>query len=490
MAYDVENYMYRFRRLEQILGEAEGYGRGFDELRKQTIYFSPPEALNDPLEGLRDIFWSGDQIIWRNLLRHYISCVSHVFSLFLVVGETSPLNAQDIPVYTARSDLPTDALKQLNDRIYQRFFTHQVTAHYPESLANRQSPVRSNELIWHLNIVHPYALKCIHEEFTLSGLMKSWGDSLFARAEQQLDNARICDILNELEPKNDGKESDIHKIMERTAQLLSEQRLLAEYENRHDTLNRNLLLIDFPQKYAEQLESLIHPLWYTACFTSNYHNSSMWGNYAENHQGICLKFRNNPSGEKPFLTLHCKNGYGGRKGDMRALYGKTPHSLHQIDYQAKHPPIDFFKSIGKLSIPRLNETWFFDERGNKSIYHDAVFKSEEQWRAAYWESFYQAVTTKTKDWAYECEHRLILAPMMLDYSSVEDRCITYDFSDLEGVIFGIKTPQDKKLAIMRIIDEKCTAARREDFKFYQAYYCSDSGKIQARELSLVKPALS
>jgi hypothetical protein len=67
---------------------------------------------------------------------------------------------------------------------------------------------------------------------------------------------------------------------------------------------------------------------------------------------------------------------------MRALYGKTRHSFHQIDYQAKHPPIDFFKSIGKLSIPRLNETWFFDESGNKSICHDAVFTSEEQWRAA------------------------------------------------------------------------------------------------------------
>jgi hypothetical protein len=27
------------------------------------------------MEGFRDIFWRGDQIVWRNLLRHYVLCL-------------------------------------------------------------------------------------------------------------------------------------------------------------------------------------------------------------------------------------------------------------------------------------------------------------------------------------------------------------------------------------------------------------------------------
>ena len=35
--------------------------RKFQELEKQTIYFASPEELNDPMEGLRDIVWDGDE---------------------------------------------------------------------------------------------------------------------------------------------------------------------------------------------------------------------------------------------------------------------------------------------------------------------------------------------------------------------------------------------------------------------------------------------
>jgi hypothetical protein len=30
--------------------------------------------LNDPLEGFKDLFWKGDVIVWKNLLRHYLLC--------------------------------------------------------------------------------------------------------------------------------------------------------------------------------------------------------------------------------------------------------------------------------------------------------------------------------------------------------------------------------------------------------------------------------
>jgi hypothetical protein len=70
---------YRFRNINNLLG--------FEELQKQTIYFAPPEDLNDPMEGFRNLFWSGDKIVWKNLFKHYLLCLEHVSLLLILNGE-------------------------------------------------------------------------------------------------------------------------------------------------------------------------------------------------------------------------------------------------------------------------------------------------------------------------------------------------------------------------------------------------------------------
>jgi len=54
------------------------------------------------------------------------------------------------------------------------------------------------------------------------------------------------------------------------------------------------------------------------------------------------------------------------------------------------------------------------------------------------------------------------------------------------MIFGINTPEAEKLAIMRLIEEKCRKENRKEFEFYQAYYAKHTGKIKALPLSLIK----
>jgi hypothetical protein len=66
-------HLYRFRPANAILD-------GYKELAKQGIYFAAPEKLNDPMEGYRDVFWSGDPIVWRNLIRHYLLCLTQIYS--------------------------------------------------------------------------------------------------------------------------------------------------------------------------------------------------------------------------------------------------------------------------------------------------------------------------------------------------------------------------------------------------------------------------
>src|ERR1700761_6069379 len=89
--YEMIDEIYRFRRLENLLGSHQ-------ELTKQEIYFAAPEQLNDPMEGYRDIFWRGDQIIWENFLINYLRCLSHVFLLYLIVGEENKFSQNDFPL--------------------------------------------------------------------------------------------------------------------------------------------------------------------------------------------------------------------------------------------------------------------------------------------------------------------------------------------------------------------------------------------------------
>jgi hypothetical protein len=71
---------YRFRSVEALLGDCQ-------ELEKQEIYFCSPQALNDPIEGFKDLFWQGDEIVWRNLLKHYVLCLMKTFSVAVVSGK-------------------------------------------------------------------------------------------------------------------------------------------------------------------------------------------------------------------------------------------------------------------------------------------------------------------------------------------------------------------------------------------------------------------
>ena len=85
--------MYRFRKTKYLLDEK------YEELNNQEIYFASPEELNDPMEGVKDIFWQGDEVLWRNFIRHYLVCLEHVISMWNVVGEEKEINKDFIPVF-------------------------------------------------------------------------------------------------------------------------------------------------------------------------------------------------------------------------------------------------------------------------------------------------------------------------------------------------------------------------------------------------------
>jgi hypothetical protein len=76
--------------------------------------------------------------------------------------------------------------------------------------------------------------------------------------------------------------------------------------------------------------------------------------------------------------------------------------------------------------------------------------------------------------------------LIFEFPDRTSRKLRYRFEDLEGIIFGIKTPHEAKVEIMRIIGAKCRNAVRSDFEFHQAYYSRQTGRIETALLPLLK----
>ena len=149
---------YRFRPIDRLLGES-------GELNNQEIYFAHPSELNDPLEGFRDIIWSGDEIIWRNFFRHYLYCLHHVVILHLISGDDHTITIDDIPVCGSIDNFSTDMQKKCFSKISNLFLENIEIRRLIRNISNRVAPIRKDELEYHLSNVHMFALKIIFDIF-------------------------------------------------------------------------------------------------------------------------------------------------------------------------------------------------------------------------------------------------------------------------------------------------------------------------------------
>ena len=99
-------FFYRFRSTDALLD-------GKSELENQDIYFASPDQLNDPMEGFKDVFWSGDRIVWANLLKHYVLCLMQSVSLIVVMGKDYQPNTVENIVFRSESNLPTPKFRDI-----------------------------------------------------------------------------------------------------------------------------------------------------------------------------------------------------------------------------------------------------------------------------------------------------------------------------------------------------------------------------------------
>jgi hypothetical protein len=472
-------FLYRFRPLSRLLDK--------NELLNQEIFFASPDSLNDPMEGFRDIFWQGDVIVWQNLFRHYLLCLEWAYSIVVLGEESEPLSWKNIPFSNVHDVSFTQQYATRIEQLVASFRAERGVSVLVEALAKRAAPIRRDELAAYLQPIHTLALSVIKKNYRDHGLNRQQEDDpvvdeYLAHSADQL--ALMLQHIERLVEDVPDAEHAISALFKAHDHAFEQFRLLDRYNKSQQAVeaNRNFVLFDFPSDYIKRLETLVYPDWYVACFMKECRSSSVWGSYGDSHTAACLIFRVKDEGDAPSLRLRRTCGHNSNG----AVVDYVAHSFHEVVYENAHLPVDFFRSLGRLPTPYLSKAWYADDTGQRSICADDVFTDEEAWRDRYWAAFYHGITRKLQAWRYEKEQRLILSGMTLDFSGPDSRATNYDFNDLEGIIFGINTPIDKKIAICRIIEEKCRAVGRRDFKFFQAYYAQEKGTIEHAELSLLK----
>ncbi|PZR24218.1 MAG: DUF2971 domain-containing protein [Flavobacterium psychrophilum] len=474
--------MYRFRSIYNLLD-------GHSELENQEIYFSPSRDLNDPMEGLLDIFWDGDSVVWENLLRHFLMCLEHAFALNAIAGETTQIKAAQIPIFRNRSTYASEAAKKIHSQIEEIFFAYDYIKNLPDGLASRTNAIRRDELITYLRLVHAYALQAITSVYQEQGLLNGkTSRKTFTDLKNFIKgNDPLIEILTRAEGESSGTAELGSIFFSIAGKVSTELNLLTAFHDPTLSVNSNkfFLLYEFCEAYVSRIEEMVYPDWYTACFMSSCDNASVWSHYGEQHKGVCLKFKTDIVGNEIQFNIERIRGYNG----SGPVVGTMPHTFYKVNYENKHVEIDFFRSLGRLQVFMLRSHWYTDRNGNLSVCADPISKDPEiwdRWHSSHWSSFYRGATTKLQDWSYENEYRLILTNMLHDFDTVENRKLKYDFNSLEGIIFGIKTTAEDKLKIIKIVDEKCKKYNRNDFNFYQAYYSKESGKIEYSLLGLIK----
>ena len=449
----MELYRYRPYRINE-----NGVNYDKEGLTNSEMYFAGLSELNDPMEGYTDIYFQGDYVIWKNLLKNYFRSIFE--------GFTSALISRPIPEDPRDLFEPIVIIHQwFDDRfknIYMQDWFHELPNQFVsepivssllDNLPNAH--ISRDQLLLFLRIIHSKAIMIVIKYMVSKGIFN-----------EEMEQMKQTEFLEQIDWKSIISEDKLiaNKLCPLLNQYFNSLSLIKEKVDKRI----KFLFLDFPNLFMNKLEKLMYPEFYVACFTKNPKNSSMWGNYANSHQGICLKFKFDDK-----IPLYLPYSYGSNGVSKKII----EYTVNKVKYSNCINSLNFFENIGNVSGGVMSKMWLVDDNNSPT----KVKLINDETRERYWQNIYDILSQKTTDWEYEQEERLLLNNMFGDFYESKDRCIKYDFNCLEGIIFGLRTSDADKREIIDIIANKCKQEHRKNFKFYQAFYNKETCGIDYRE---------
>lgn len=459
--------LYRYRSIKSALAEIE----------KGTFYFASTEDLNDPIEGYVDLYFQGDRPAWEGLLNNYVCSLFICINKYLV---TSPKEYdEDNSIKEILNDLRSRAvlvdvhafddvplgnhLKNLS----KRFLDDKLVQKFAKCYGDGNLKCSSKELQLILRAVHHKAFNICIQHLKANNLIP---DFLENDTYKDLPDFPFETILkiNGVERKIavDVAENICSDMMEQMAFIIKSRQEASFIEkdipyNHKQHIAWITIQVNFPKLYVEQLYDVIYPNGYVICFSAKETDSAMWGNYAQNHEGICFIYETKTIGASNFISIASRN-----------------MEVKPIKYGSDVIERNFFTSLGRLN-PKQTKSWLSSADEITSKLFDTFSKENiESWLVQYWLDYAEKFHRKNSAWKHENEYRVMLPDTFYKYNQQKNRYLPYDPSTLRGIIFGINTPIDTKIKIIQKIQQAGDKFRHVEF--FQAEYECDTQKIYAR----------
>lgn len=446
--------LYRFRSAARLLED--------EELENNYFYFASPSQQNDPMEGYVEYFWKGDWIAWLGLFKHYAWQV--FMTLFMIPLQPDIEDLYKLHLYRTEIHQKDTKLPEIRLWIEEKVASDDKLCALSTELANSYRKMSATELQMILIVVHRVALYYANQALEENGIelfTKSEAtDKLFSLDLTYQGIEAFITILKSSEP--------LMPLCKAVNNALSSLILLSDMTIAADgnlPIHKawSFLIADFPENYVRQITRLSFADWYCVCFNTNATNPSLWGYYADGHKGICLIFKNNPA-----------NGIYLEEMNPAKKAVPKKFQIHKVSYGEECVEVDFFRSLGNLWGDERSH-WLINN-GAKSQILTEIFEDVDRWREEYHTLNTCRLLRKSVAWKAEEEYRIVLDDSWENHR--ESRKFLYRFEDLDGIVFGIKTPTEHKLKIIDVIRRKCAEVGRESFNFYQAAYDAQSSQIE------------
>lgn len=454
--------LYRFRKFD----------RACTEIQNHTFRFSDRKSLNDPIEGYVKLYWQGDIVAWEGLFGNYIH--SLYAKLLEVIISKKDISVENVILLDVNEDNEQfrNALKIIEDIFLDLDEVKRIITYYSENNIR----CSKKELKYLLNCFHKRAFDICVDDLISRRILQSEMKEQDIRRDGMPTMEEVCVQLCNF------KEEERLTLLETIGRAwddLTDQMLWKVYQN-FDVLRKNWFTIrfKFPKLYMECLEELIYPENYVVCFSKSAKNSSMWGNYADDHKGICMIFETKEKSNKHYLSINKPYCYSSNGTEYKFI----DMEVKPIKYENQSIQTNFFTSMGRLNGKQLAR-FLVDKEQKKSICWNEYFgKENEQWSKEYWKKCETRFCKKMEDWKHEEEYRLLLSDSFSEFSKPESRTLEFDFFQLKGIIFGMKISNNDKFQMIELIKKECEKVKRKEFLFYQAEYSEKDNCMEIRRM--------
>lgn len=224
--------------------------------------------------------------------------------------------------------------------------------------------------------------------------------------------------------------SDCKSYYEKNIRILFNDAFIEKAINgKKDAEYQYTLLSKFTELYFDNLISKMIPEFLIYSLSRNYNVGLMWSHYANEHKGICLEYNIDNKLDTFIKGDDCKQCY-----------------IRNVIYDESCSSFNFFTDNIMFLIDDMRKDYHHYNKNNVTKFYSKY--DEKNFTKRLKTLYIDKLTTKTKDWSYEKETRILFQEKDIS-NHINGKQFSYKYNSLKSITFGLKTTMEDIIYICK-----------------------------------------